>query len=172
MEFQELIKYRESVRDYDPTRPVPQAVLRRILEAGRLAPSAANRQPWKFLVISSREMRQKVHACYAKDWFRAAPHILIVTGKQEDAWTRRYDGYNSLETDLTIAMDHLILAAANEGVGTCWIAAFDPQILQTVLNLKKTEMVYAITPLGYPHTGYQYQIKKDRKKFEEVVKIL
>jgi nitroreductase len=172
MEFQELIKYRESVRDYDPTRPVPQAVLRRILEAGRLAPSAANHQPWKFLVISSQAMLQKVHACYAKDWFRAAPHVLIVSGKREDAWTRRYDGYNSLETDLTITMDHLILAASNEGVGTCWIAAFDLQILRSALSLKETEMVYAITPLGYPHAGYQHKGKKDRKKFEEVVKFL
>jgi nitroreductase len=172
MEFQELIKYRESVRDYDPTRAVPQAILRRILEAGRLAPSAANRQPWKFLMISSKEMLQKVHVCYAKDWFRAAPHILIVAGKREDAWTRRYDGYNSLETDLTIAMDHLILAAANEGVGTCWIAAFDPQILRTALNFKENEVVYAITPLGYQHTGYQHKVKKERKEFEGVVKFL
>jgi len=172
MEFQELIKYRESVRDYDPTRPVPQAVLRRILEAGRLAPSADNRQPRKFLLISSKEMLQKVHACYAKDWFRAAPHILIVVGKREDAWSRHYDGYNSLETDLAIAMDHLILAAADEGVGTCWIAAFDPQILRKALNLKENEVVYAITPLGYPRSGYQYKGKKERKEFEKVVKFL
>ncbi|MDO9547419.1 MAG: nitroreductase family protein [Candidatus Marinimicrobia bacterium] len=172
MEFRELIKLRESVRNYDLKKPVPRDVLDRILEAGRLAPSAANRQPWKFLVVSSREMLEKVHDCYAKDWFRAAPVILIVVGKREDAWTRRYDGYNSLETDLTIAMDHLILAAANEGVGSCWIAAFEPNILRHALELNDAETVFAITPLGYPEDSYQPGHAKNRKEISEIVEYL
>lgn len=172
MEFQDLIRKRESVRNYDSQKPIPEDVLNRILEAGRLAPSAANRQPWKFLVVRSQENLEKVHACYHRDWFRAAPVVLIVTGKREAAWTRRYDGYNSLETDLTIAMDHLILAAANEGIGSCWIAAFEPNVLHEALQLDKDEIVFAITPLGYPGAEYQGERLKDRKPLAEIVKFL
>ena len=172
MEFQELIKFRESIRDYDPDKPVHRAVLEKILEAGRLAPSAANRQPWKFLVVSSREMLDKVRMCYKGEWFQKAPHILVVMGNRDDAWTRKYDGYNSIETDLTIAMDHLILAAANEGVGSCWIAAFDPVILRKSLDLKENEEVFAITPLGYPEDSYQAGQVKNRKEISEIVEYL
>lgn len=172
MEFQDLVRKRESVRNYDPAKPIPEEVLSRILEAGRLAPSAGNRQPWKFLVVRSKENLEKVHACYDRDWFRAAPVVLIVTGKRENAWTRRYDGYNSLETDLTIAMDHLILAAANEGVGSCWIAAFEPNILHEALGLDQDEIVFAITPLGYPVAWYQSEYPKERKRLSEIVEFL
>ncbi|MCK4715326.1 MAG: nitroreductase family protein [Candidatus Marinimicrobia bacterium] len=169
MEFRELIKTRESVRNYDSKKSIPRDVLNRILEAGRLAPSAANRQPWKFLLISSTEMLNKVRMCYKGEWFRKAPHILVVMGNRDDAWVRRYDGYNSIETDLTIAMDHLILAAANEGVGSCWIAAFDPVILRKSLDLKENEVVFAITPLGYPEDSYQAGQVKNRRDISEVV---
>jgi len=172
MEFRELIKFRESVRNYDSKKPIPRDVLDRILEAGRLAPSAANRQPWKFLLISSSEMLDKVRMCYKGEWFRKAPHILVVMGNRNDAWTRRYDGYNSLETDLTIAMDHLILAAANEGVGSCWIAAFEPTVLRNALELNDDEKVFAITPLGYPEDSYQPGQAKDRKAISKVIEYL
>jgi len=172
MDFQELIIRRESVRNYNPNKPVPKEVLDRILNAGRVAPSAANRQPWKFLIVTSKEMLEKVHECYTKDWFRAAPVILIVVGKREDAWTRRYDGYNSLETDLTIAMDHMILAATNEGVGSCWIAAFEPTILRKALKLDSNEEVFAITPLGYPIADYEHRGEKNRKELSELVSYL
>jgi nitroreductase len=172
MEFRELIKIRESVRNYDAKKPIPREVLSRILDAGRLAPSAANQQPWKFLLISSAEMLDKVRMCYKGEWFRKAPHILIVTGNRKNAWTRKYDGYNSLETDLTIAMDHLIPAAANEGVGSCWIAAFDPVILREALDLKENEEVFAITPLGYPGDSYQPGQVKNRKAISDIVEYL
>ena len=80
MDFYDLIKNRESIRDYDPARPVEKDKLNRILNAGRIAPSAANKQPWHFLVISSGEMLDKVKRCYHRDWFKDAPHILIVAG--------------------------------------------------------------------------------------------
>jgi len=172
MDFYDLIKNRESIRDYDPARPVEKEKLDRILNAGRLAPSAANKQPWHFLVISSEYILKKVRECYNRDWFRRAPHILVVAGNKADAWVRQYDGYNSLETDLTIAMDHMILAAENEGVGTCWIAAFDPDILRDALSLESNEIVYAITPLGYPGKGYKKKGHKDRKSLENIVTFL
>jgi nitroreductase len=169
MEFRELVRARTSVRDYDPQRSVPRPVLERILEAGRLAPSAANRQPWRFLVISSPEALAKVHRCYARPWFNDAPLVLAVTGSVKDAWTRQADGWNSLETDLAIAMDHLVLAAANEGVGTCWIANLQPDVLRTALGLDADHRVFAITPLGYPRQGVDAERLKERKTFDQVV---
>lgn len=172
MNFYELIEQRESIRDYNPKKPVEKEKLLRILQAGRLAPSAANRQPWKFLIVSSPETLQKVKECYHKPWFQDAPLILIVTGNEEESWQRSYDGYNSIETDLTIAMDHIILAAAYEGIGTCWIAAFDPFILQEKLNLKDNERVFAMTPIGYPRDGYKKKEFKIRKNLEEIVRYM
>ena len=95
-----------------------------------------------------------------------------MTGNRDDAWTRKYDGYNSIETNLTIAMDHLILAAANEGVGSCWIAAFDPLLLREALGLKENDEVFAITPLGYPEDSYQSGHAKNRKAISEIVEYL
>ncbi len=172
MDFYDLIENRESIRNYDPSRPVEKSKLNRILNAGRLAPSAANKQPWRFLIVSSAEMLEKVRACYHRDWFKEAPHILIVTGCKADAWVKKYDGYNSLETDLTIAMDHMILAAENEGVGACWIAAFNPDILCNALSLEKDEIVFAITPLGYTKKGFSKKGTKDRKPLDEIVRFL
>jgi nitroreductase len=172
MEFSQLVKNRYSVRDYNPKRPVPRDVLLRILEAGRLAPSAANRQPWRFVLISSPEMLARVNPCYDREWFRNAPHIMAVIGDRAAAWVRRSDNYNAIETDLTIAMDHLILAATNEGVGSCWIAAFDPVILRQALELKTDEAVFAITPLGYPAGGLQPPTEKNRKPLTEITKFI
>jgi len=172
MTYYELIERRESLRNYDPNRPVPKDVLLRILNAGRLAPSACNLQPWTFLLVSSPDMLSKVRTCYRGAWFHDAPHILAVKGRRKEAWIRRWDGYNSLETDLTIAMDHLILAAEYEGVGTCWIAAFDPKILYPALNLEKGEEIFAITPLGYPQPGFNKEGRKSRKPFEEVAQFV
>jgi len=172
MDFSELIQTRESIRDYDPERMVNHQIIKRILDAGRIAPSAANRQPWKFILVSSADMLKKVKACYHKSWFKDAPHVLIVTGDVRESWTRSYDGYNSLETDLAIAMDHMILAAENEGVGTCWIAAFDSSILYKALDLTEHQKIFAITPLGYPHEGFRKKATKIRKELKEVVKYI
>ena len=172
MNFHELILKRESIRSYDPNRKIPEDILRRILDAGRLAPSAANRQPWQFLLASSDIMLNKIKLCYQADWFQNVPHILVVKGYIDQAWTRTTDGYNALETDLTIAMDHMILAAEYESIGTCWIAAFSPNGLKDALDLKEGELVFAITPLGYPQAGFSKKNQKKRKSFEEVVKII
>ena len=170
MEFDELIRKRESVRAYDPTRPVPRDVLERVIQAGVIAPTAANRQPFKFLVVSSPAELAKIRPCYNGGWFSDAPHVLAVVGLVDKAWTR-WDGYNALETDCTIAMDHMILAASNEGLGTCWIAAFDEKKLRQGLGLADNEKVFAVTPLGYPPAGYKPQ-QKVRRSIEETVSFL
>jgi nitroreductase len=172
MDFFDLIQNRESIRNYDPSRPVPREILERILNAGRLAPTACNIQPFKFLVISSPAMLEKVRACYHREWFKEAPHILIVVGYKDQAWTRSHDGYNSIETDMTIAMDHLILAAENEGIGTCWIENYIPEVLRKALELKENEVVFSITPLGYQKAGFKKAGNKKRKTLDEVVRFL
>lgn len=170
-DFLHLISRRESIRSFNPARPVPMDVLMQILEAGRLAPSAANLQPWQFVVVSSSEKLAEVHAAYPRAWFADAPHILIVTGNKDKAW-KRADGYNSIETDLTIAMDHLILAAESQGVGTCWVANFDYSVLSSVLQLADNEVVFAITPLGYPKDGFEKKGLKIRKSMDEIIKFI
>ncbi len=172
MDLYNLISNRESVRDYDPDRKIDDSILKRILNAGRLAPSACNNQPWTFLLVSSDKMLEKVRPCYHKPWFKQAPHILIIIGDKSKSWVRSYDGYNSIETDLTIAMDHIILAAENEGVGTCWIEAYDPEKLAAAVGLKENEVIYSITPLGYQNKGYRKHGQKKRKPLDEVVKIV
>ncbi len=171
MDFTRVITGRESIRSYDPTRPLDKAVLERILDAGRIAPSAANRQPWRFVVVSSREVLMQVRRSYQKPWFQDAPHILVVTGRTSEAWSRQ-DGWNSIETDLTIAMDHIVLAAENEGVGTCWVAAFEPAVLRSALGLGPDDRVYFMTPLGYPRPGFAKKGQKQRKTLAEVVKYI
>jgi len=172
MEFSDLIASRESIRNYDPSRPVPEGVLKRILDAGRIAPSACNLQPWKFLLVSSPAMLVKVRDCYDRTWFRDAPHVVVVVGLKDQAWIRSYDKYNSVETDAAIALTHIILAAENEGVGTCWIAHFDPAKLRKALDLTPDQEIYGITPLGYQKSGFRKSGDKKRKDFSEVVEIL
>jgi nitroreductase len=172
MEYTDLIRTRESIRNYDPTRPVPKEILEKILDAGRLAPSACNCQPWKFLVISSPARLEKVRACYKRDWFQDAPHILVVLGNKNLAWNRSYDGYNSIETDVAIAMTHIILAAENEGVGTCFVEAYDPILLKKALNTDANQVIFGITPLGYPKPGFQKRQIKKRKPLADIVEYL
>ncbi|MBL7005791.1 MAG: nitroreductase family protein [Spirochaetia bacterium] len=167
MNFKKIIEERESCRRYDPNVQVPPQILQEIAEAGRLAPSACNLQPWKFLFISSAESLSKVKESYGSRWVDNAPHFLVVAGKRSSAWVRS-DGYNSLETDLTIAMDHMILAAESLGIGTCWIAAFDEAKLHMALNLTEDEKVFAITPLGYLPAGCKKNANKTRKPLKEI----
>jgi nitroreductase len=172
MNVLEQIVHRESIRSYDPERKVDPVTLVRILEAGRLAPSAANRQPWEFLVVQSPAALERVRPCYPRPWFQDAPHVLAVVGGRTEAWVRACDNYCALETDLAIAMDHLILAADHEGVATCWIAHFDPPRLREALLLRPDQEVYAITPLGYPCPGFVPKGLKQRKPMEEIVRYL
>lgn len=172
MEFRDLIHQRKSVRSYDPARPVPREILERILDAGRLAPSAANRQPWRFCLVSSPEILAKVRMCYGREWFRNAPHVLVVIGKRDQSWVRGADGYNSVETDAAIAMTHMLLAAENEGVSGCWIANFDPGKIRESLEPQENEVIFAITPLGYPLPGFDGTPEKNRKSLPEVTEFI
>jgi len=172
MDFYEVIKSRRSVRKFDPNKTIPQEVLERVLEAGRIAPSASNRQPWRFLVVKSPKARKQLCQSYKQEWLKDAPLILVVIGNKEESYIRSGDNHNSIEVDLTIAMDHMILAAANEEVGTCWIIAYDPDKLKEFLHLKDNEYVSCITPLGYPPDDYKKREMPAKKDFSEIVEII
>ena len=167
MDIYDLVAKRCSIRSFEKSRAIPEEVINRVLNAGRLAPSANNLQPWHLHVVRSPEMLEKIYPCYKRDWIQTAPCILIVSGDRNNAWVRRQDNYNSIETDLTIVMDHLILAAAWEGLGTCWIAAFESEILRQALQLEPNVEVFAFTPLGYAATDALPAPKK-RKSLEEI----
>jgi nitroreductase len=148
MEFAQLIRARYSVRAYR-TDPVEPEKLDRVLEAARLAPTAANRQPFRILVIPTAGRTEELGRIYARPWFVQAPLLLAACAVPAEAWIRR-DGKKYTDVDVTIAMDHLILAAANEGLGTCWVAAFDPTAARDVLELESGWEPIVFTPLGYP----------------------
>ena len=149
MNFQELAKKRYSVRAYKPD-PVEEDKLSRVLEAARLAPTAANRQAFRIIIIRTEEHRDDLRRVYGRDWFVQAPLVLCVCAVPSEAWVRKADGWNSAEVDATIVMTHIVLAAAEEGLGTCWIAAFNPSAARELLSLPLDVVPSAFTPLGYP----------------------
>jgi nitroreductase len=165
MEFSELVQKRYSVRAYRPV-PVEEDRLHQVLEAARLAPSASNRQPFKIIVIRTAGRETELRRIYDKSWFVQAPLIIAACGIPAQNWIRR-DGKNYNDVDVTIAMDHLILAAASLGLGTCWVAAFDTTAAREVLRLPAGVEPIAFTPLGYPADTPR---PKERKALSELVR--
>ena len=148
MEFNDLITERYSVRAYKPDA-VEDEKLRRVLEAARMAPTAANRQPFRLVVIHTAGRQEELRRIYKAEWFVQAPIVICACGVPEQAWTR-WDGRSYLDVDVAIVMDHLILSAANEGLGTCWIGAFDLAAAREVLGIPENVEPIVFTPLGYP----------------------
>ncbi len=148
MEFQELIRVRRSIRGYKEDS-VPRDALGRILEAARLAPTAANRQPFQIIVVTDPTTRKRFKEIYDRDWFWTAPMILVGCVEPSKAW-QRSDGFQAAEVDLSIVMDHIILAAADEGLGTCWVCNFDEVKTREILGIPADVRVIAMTPLGFP----------------------
>jgi len=165
MDFPQLIRTRYSVRAYKPD-PVPEDLLARILEAGRLAPTAANRQPFRILVLRTADRRADLERIYGRPWFVQAPLVLGVCTVPAEAWVRR-DGKNYADVDASIVMDHLVLAAAAEGLGTCWVGAFDPAAAREALGLPDGVEPLAFTPVGYPADR---PAEKKRKPLGELVR--
>ncbi len=166
MDFQELIKKRYSVRAYRPDA-VEDAKLARVLEAARLAPTAANRQAFRVIVIPVKGREADLRRIYGRDWFIQAPLVLCVCAVPSEGWVRKADGWNAAEVDATIVMSHIVLAAAAEGLGTCWIAAFDPAAAREVLGLPPEVIPSAFTPLGYAADA---PAPKKRRALDELVR--
>lgn len=167
MEYLQLIERRYSVREYKST-PVEDEKLERLLEAARLAPTAANRQPFRLIVVPTKGREAELRRIYGRDWFTQAPLVICICAVPAEGWSRK-DGKNYAEVDATIAFDHLILAAHDLGLGTCWIAAFDPAAAKEILGLSEGEEPVAFTPLGYPADEWK---PKKRRSLRELLKHL
>jgi nitroreductase len=167
--FLELAEARRSVRAYK-AEAVPEALLQQVLEAGRLAPSACNKQPWRFIVVREEVNRRALGAAYAREWFWKAPVVLAVCILPQEAWVRAYDGQNYAMVDGALAMDHMTLAAAEAGLGTCWIGAFDPAAVHDILGLPDGVQVVGMTPLGFPDVEPNPRARSRRPLGETVMK--
>jgi nitroreductase len=166
MDFIELSKRRYSVRSYQDT-PVEKEKILQILEAARMAPSACNLQPLKFIVITDPNIMNSITTeVYSGKWLQSAPVIIAVCGDHSNSWKRR-DGKDHGDIDVAIAIDHLTLAAADLGLGTCWICAFQAALCHKLLELEDHYEVIALIPLGYP--ADDAIPAKNRKAMEEIV---
>lgn len=163
MNFLELCKNRYSCRAYE-SRAVAQEQLDYIMECVRLAPSAVNRQPWHFYLVSQEEAKEKLQQCYNRDWFKTAPMYIVATVLHDEEWVRA-DGKHHGDIDIAIAVEHLCLAATEQGLATCWVCNFDASLCKTMLNLPATEEPAVIIPLGYAADDLN---EKKRKTIEEI----
>ena len=168
MTFTDIARSRYSCRNYKSI-PIEQEILLRVLEAGRIAPSAVNYQPWYFVVIQDQGNLTGIHQSYPRDWFRTAPCIIVLCGDHSASWKRK-DGKDHCNIDIAIAADHITLAATEAGLATCWVCNSDSAILKNVLELPAHIEPIVMLPIGYPND----QADPDRhtakrKKFEEVV---
>jgi len=130
-------------------KPVEEDKLQYVLECGRLAPSAANYQPWHILVIRDPAIREKLGLTYKRPWFLQAPVVLVICGDHPAAW-KRADGKDHTDIDVSIIIDHMTLAAAEQGLGTCWICNFDAALCMELLRLPEHIEPIAYLPIGYP----------------------
>lgn len=165
MEFLELVELRYAVREYKPD-PIPVPLLDEVLEAARLAPSAHNNQPYRLIVMETAKRSNDLRRVYDRDWFVQPPLVIAIVTVTAESWERS-DGKIYADVDAAIAFDHLTLAAAERGLGTCWIGAFDPDAARTVLDLPEGVEPLAFTPLGFPADEPGF---KRRKPIEEVVR--
>lgn len=167
MDVFEAIQQRRSVRTYELT-PVPKEKLNRILEAAQMAPSASNIQPWHFIVVTDSEKRRKLAegGTYAK-FLVECPVVIVGCGdhKASPKWH---------VVDVTIALEHMVLTATNEGLGTCWIGSFQESQVKELLKIPENFRVIALLALGYPHESLDLQRKiiktvRRRKELEKIV---
>jgi len=173
-ELLQLINYRQSDRAYLST-PIEKEKLERVLEAGRLAPSACNSQPWKFIVVGNQELKNKIADCTSSKvlginhFTKQAPiHIVIVEEKAK--FTANAGGLIKGKhfplIDIGIAAEHICLQAAAEGLGSCMLGWFDEKKVKTLLNIPKSKRVPLIITIGYSEKETR---EKRRKNTDEIV---
>lgn len=161
----EAILKRKSVRSYLDT-DVEEEKLREVLEAGRIAPSACNIQPWKFIVVKDPEKRRLLAEASKGQSFVGKAPVLIVGCLVERGFNMG-DWYDSGVLDVGIALDHMTIQAAYLGLGTCWIGAFNEKEVKRILGVPAEVRVVALLTLGYPRNSNI--AGKDRKPLNEVV---
>jgi len=164
MDVRDAIKSRRSIRRFLKDT-VPKNKLSRVLDAGRLAPSASNRQPWKFIVVQDVDMRYKLSVAARNQRFVSEALVIIVAVALNPDYIMSC-GVPSYAVDVATALDHMMLTAVEEGLGTCWIGAFQQQNVKTLLKIPEEMKVVALLPIGYPD---EVPVPKPRKTFEDVV---
>ncbi len=166
MKVLEAIQKRRSVRKYKQD-PIPEEALLRVLEAARLAPSGKNFQPWKFIIVKDKALKEKLARASAGQFFMAeAPIIIVGCGFPDKCYARMGRYMKSWSVDVTIALEHLILQAQEEGLGTCWIGSFEEEEVKAILNVPEEVKVLALTPLGYPE---EIPAFRGRKSLDEII---
>lgn len=170
MDVMDAIRTRRSVRSYRPD-PIPDNLMARMKDALRFAPSACNLQPWKFIFVTDPALRANVAAaCNGQSWMADAPAIVVGVGLPGSAYKHMGGRGNSVEIDLAIALDHLTLAAAAAGLGTCWIGAFREDEIKALLNVPAKAKVVALIPLGMPaEPGLLHPLAETRRKSADEV---
>lgn len=160
MELFDVIKNRYSVRGFKDD-PVEKEKLDQILEAGRLAPTGVNSQAFKIFVIDTKKHKKSLKKIYSAPWFVEAPLILCIAIAPAKTWVRPWDGKNISDIDASIVMDHMILAATDLGLGTCYIGAFKKNMAIEFLELGEEYEPVLFTPLGYPNDKGRNMPRKD-----------
>ncbi|TEU06363.1 MAG: nitroreductase [Candidatus Aminicenantes bacterium] len=166
MKVLDVIQKRRSVRKYKED-PIPEKALMRVLEAARLAPSGKNFQPWKFIIVKDKALKEKLAQASAGQFFMAeAPIIIVGCGFPDNCYAHMGRYMKSWSVDVTIALEHLILQAQEEGLGTCWIGSFEEEEVKAILNIPENVKVLALTPLGYPDEIPRF---RGRKSLDEII---
>ncbi|MGB9135569.1 MAG: nitroreductase family protein [Candidatus Bathyarchaeia archaeon] len=158
MDVLEAIKTRRSIRKYKPSS-IPDKKLKEILESARLAPSAANRQPWSFIVVRDAERKKTLSKAANNQTFLAEAAVIVVAVGDPEVSKRWF------EKDVMIAVEHLVLSAAALGCGTCWIGAFNEAEVKSLLNIPERLGVVALLPIGIPDEAPP---TRPRKEFADV----
>ena len=162
----QVIADRYSCRNYS-SMPVSRQEIDQVLEMARLAPSACNRQPWVFVVVDTPELREAVVASYDRPWVRTAPAFIVACGNHDEAWHRAADQKDHTDVDVSIAVEHICLAASAIGLGTCWVCNFDVALLRQALNIPANLEPIAIIPIGYPEV-VDVAPEKKRKSLDDI----
>ncbi len=169
MNFLELTNKRCSIRQFSPAA-IEDEKLSYLLEAARNAPSAVNFQPWYFIVVKEESSRRQLIECYPREWFRSAPIYLIVCGDHQQGWKRK-DGKDHTDIDVAITTEHICLAAAEQGLGTCWVCNFDRELCSSHFNLPEHVEPVVIIPVGYPLEESLFEsTPRKRKEIADIVR--
>lgn len=165
MNFLELTEKRFSCRAY-ADRSVEKEKIQYLLECARMAPSAVNRQPWRFHVLPTGNETRLLWDTYNREWFRSAPACIVVVLLHDEEWVRA-DGKPHGNIDAAIAAEHICLAAAEQGLASCWVCNFDEQACRKALNLPESEEPVVIIPIGYPAEAPK---EKSRKEYDKITR--
>jgi len=167
MDFNDILSHRYSCRSFS-SRPVEQEKVDRILEAGRIAPTAVNKQPVHVWAVSGAGTLEAVKGVTRSNY--GAPLLLVVGCRPAEAWVRRYDGKNGAEVDATIVATYLMLAAENDGLATLWVGSFDPALLRNLLPGTDGYDLVAMINVGYPSLdSMPSPMHSERKPLGELV---